>query len=132
MKKTTFGMLLGLMAFAAMALTAPTAKAEDYTPAQMQQIEEMKKTYPLTTCPISGDKLEGGEMGKPIDYLYTAKDASGKETTRLVRFCCPSCVRKFKKDPAPTLKVLDDAAAKKASGAASAPAPTAMGGAKGM
>ncbi|MDE1171757.1 MAG: hypothetical protein PW734_11215 [Verrucomicrobium sp.] len=129
MKKTLLGSTLGLLATLVVSLWTPSVQAETYTPEQKQQIEELKKTYPLTTCPVSGEKLDG-DMGPAIDYLYTAKGTDGKETTRLVRFCCPSCLRKFKKDPAPTLKVLDDAAAKK--GGAAAPTPSAMDGMKGV
>lgn len=68
-----------------------------------QMIRQQMPTYPLTTCMISGDKL-GGDMGKPVDLIYK---------NRLVRFCCPDCVKDFQKDPAKYLKILDDAAKKK-------------------
>jgi YHS domain-containing protein len=54
-----------------------------------QMIEQQLPFYPLTTCMVSGDKL-GGEMGKPVDLIYE---------NRLVRFCCPDCIKDFKKDP---------------------------------
>lgn len=57
--------------------------------------------YPLTTCPISGEELGG--MGESIDYVYN---------NRLVRFCCKDCVKKFEKDPKPTLAKLDAAVIK--------------------
>ena len=63
-------------------------------------IKAQLAAYPLDTCPVSGEEL-GGEMGEPIDYLYG---------TRLVRFCCKSCVKKFKREPAETLAMLDTAA----------------------
>ncbi len=65
-------------------------------------IKEQTPFYPLTTCPISGEAL-GGEMGAPIDYVYN---------NRLVRFCCKDCIKKFEKDPAPTLAKLDEAVIK--------------------
>ena len=68
--------------------------------------------YPLTTCVVSGDKLEAGDMGPPINYVYKEE---GKPD-RLVRFCCKGCIKKFKKDPAKYLKEIDDAAAAKAAG----------------
>ena len=64
--------------------------------------------YPLTTCVVSGDKLDG-DMGAPFDYIYKE---DGKPD-RLVRFCCKNCVKDFKKDPAKYLKMIDDAAAAK-------------------
>jgi hypothetical protein len=64
--------------------------------------------YPLTTCIVSGDKLDG-DMGAPLDYVYKQDGKSD----RLVRFCCKNCVKDFQKDPAKYLKMIDDAAAKK-------------------
>lgn len=83
-------------------------------------------TYPLTTCMVSGEKL-GGDMGKPVDLVVGS---------RLVRFCCSSCVKDFNKSPATFLKMIDDAAEKKAAeskpGAvadpATRPAPSGHGG----
>ena len=83
------------------ALTLPLAvRADDAKPA--------KDTYPLTTCVVSGEKL-GGDMGKPVIIIY--KDPKIKnDPGREVRFCCPDCVKDFKKDPAKYLKRIDDAA----------------------
>lgn len=64
-----------------------------------QIIENQMPYYPMTTCPISGDKL-GGEMGEPVDVVYR---------NRLVRFCCKFCKGEFKKDPAATIQELDAA-----------------------
>lgn len=46
-------------------------------------------TYPLDTCVVSGEKL--GSMGDSIVYQHEGTE---------VRFCCKSCIKKFKKDPA--------------------------------
>ncbi len=62
-------------------------------------VEQQKPLYPLETCVVSGEKL-GGDMGKPIDFVYG---------NRLVRFCCPGCIGQFKKDPAKYLKQIDAA-----------------------
>ena len=67
-------------------------------------------TYPLDTCVVSGEKLDG-DMGKQVDYVYKE---DGKPE-RLVRFCCKDCIAKFKKDPAKYLKAIDEAAAQKKS-----------------
>jgi len=64
--------------------------------------------YPLATCVVSGDKLDG-DMGAPFDYIYKE---DGKPD-RLVRFCCKNCVKDFQQDPAKYLKMIDDAAAAK-------------------
>ncbi|MCA8981291.1 MAG: hypothetical protein H6831_02640 [Planctomycetes bacterium] len=61
-------------------------------------IAEQTKTYPLTTCPISGEEL--GSMGQPIDRLYGPT---------LVRLCCKGCVKSFDKDPAKYAKQVRDA-----------------------
>ena len=79
-----------------------------------QQVSaEAKDAYPLTTCVVSGESLEGGDMGGPFDYIHKQE---GKPD-RLVRFCCKSCLKDFKKDPAKYLQMIDDAAAAKAKAA---------------
>lgn len=119
MKLIKFGTLC-LAAVGMLSLSQIPAKAE-YSAEEKKQIEELKKSYPLTTCPVSGDELKPGPMGDPVDYLYKQKTADGKEITRLVRFCCKDCVKKFTKNPEKYLKMIDEAAAKKAS-ATEAPA----------
>lgn len=59
---------------------------------------EDSKTYPLTTCVVSGEKL--GEMGKPYVHKYEGRE---------VQFCCKNCLKDFNKDPKKYLKKLDDA-----------------------
>lgn len=61
-------------------------------------IDRQKAGYALQTCPVSGEKL--GEMGQPKDYVAG---------NRLIRFCCPSCIAQFNKDPLPTLTKIDEA-----------------------
>jgi hypothetical protein len=105
--------ILAVFTFSGAALSSAQA---DTTAAQQAQIDNLKKTYTLTTCPVSGDNLAKNDMGeKPVDYLYTQKNADGTETTRLVRFCCKDCVMKFKKNPDKYLKVMDAAPATKTS-----------------
>ena len=100
-KFTLFAAVLALGSFAARAASdsqkKPATTAAD---------------YPLTTCVVSGDKLDG-DMGAPFDYVYKQ---DGKPD-RLVRFCCKNCLQDFQKDPAKNLKMIDDAAAAKAKAA---------------
>lgn len=124
MKLIKFGTLC-LAAVGMLFLSQVPAKAE-YSADEKKQIEELKKSYPLTTCPVSGEKLVG-PMGGPIDYLYKQKSADGKETIRLVEFCCKDCVKKFTKDPEKYLKAIDEATAKKAPTAAPATPPSTNG-----
>ena len=77
-------------------------------------LKAAKAAYPLDTCVVSDDKLEG-DMGAPIDYVY--KEAGKPD--RLVRFCCKNCIKDFKKSPEKYLTKIDAAAKNKA---ASAPA----------
>jgi hypothetical protein len=73
-------------------------------------LAKARADYPLKSCPVSGDKFEGGEtMGPPREFIYRE---AGKPD-RLVRFCCKGCVKDFNKDPAKYLKIIDDAAAAK-------------------
>ena len=50
-----------------------------------------------TVCPVSGEKLEGGDMGEPVSLVYKG---------RTIRFCCPMCPPQFEKDPAKYLAKL--------------------------
>lgn len=65
-------------------------------------IERQKASYPLGTCPVSGEKL-GGEMGEPVDFVTG---------NRLVRFCCKNCIQEFRKEPWKHLGKLEAAAKK--------------------
>jgi transposase-like protein len=93
---------------------APTwihAASEPVDKVTAEKIVALKKTYPLETCVVSGEKM-GGAMGAPVDHLHQEK-VNGKESERLVRFCCKGCLKAFQKEPAKHLKIIDDAAAKK-------------------
>lgn len=76
-------------------------------------LAKAKAGYPLDSCPVSEDKLDGGDMGPPLDFVYRQ---AGKPD-RLVRLCCNHCVKDIKKDPSKYLKMIDDAAAAKAKAA---------------
>jgi YHS domain-containing protein len=52
----------------------------------------------LTTCPVSGEKLD--EMGKPYVFEYKAQE---------VKLCCKSCRKDFDKDPAKYMKKIREA-----------------------
>jgi YHS domain-containing protein len=80
------------LAVAAMLGSVATVRADSAIP----------KTYPLKTCPVSGDKL--GEHGKPVKV--TTPDGTD------VYLCCKDCLKDFKKDPAKYGKMVKDAAAK--------------------
>ena len=59
-------------------------------------------------CPVSGDKIEGGEMGEVVKIEY-----NGKEYT----VCCKMCVKDFNKDPEKyTKKAEDEVSASKKTG----------------
>jgi type II secretory ATPase GspE/PulE/Tfp pilus assembly ATPase PilB-like protein len=64
-------------------------------------IEAQLPTYPLETCPVSGEKLGG--MGEPVNVLYG---------TKLIRLCCKSCKKAVEKD-GPALVAKIEAARKK-------------------
>lgn len=60
-----------------------------------------KDSYPLTTCVVSGDKLD--EMGEPYIFKHEGKE---------VRLCCEKCLKKFNADPEKYMKKIEDAKAK--------------------
>lgn len=96
--------LLGLTLVLSHSLPAADAPASPAkaqiakTPEEKAQAAEQAKTYPLTTCLVSGDKLGG--MGETIDCLYEGK---------LVRFCCKGCIKSFNKNPDKYLPELNSA-----------------------
>ena len=68
------------------------------------------KPYPLKTCVVSGEKLNG-DMGDPYVFIYKekgVKDDPGRE----IKFCCKDCKKDFDKDPAKYVKKLEEAEAK--------------------
>jgi hypothetical protein len=70
-------------------------------------VAEQKAKYPTTACIVSEDKL-GGDMGKPVDFIWRVAG----QPDRLVSFCCKDCVKDFSKDPEKYLAILDQAAAR--------------------
>lgn len=118
MKKTNLLPLLALAAGLAFNVTAVAAShdhAKSAAPApsagslveptdkDAAWLAQARKDYPLKTCVISKEDL--GTMGEATDLIYRAEGAPD----RLVRFCCESCIKDFKKDPAAALKRIDDA-----------------------
>ncbi len=73
--------------------SAPTGDA--------QVIAQQLPSYPLDTCPVSKEPLDA--MGKPLNLVHEG---------RLVRLCCKGCTKEFQKDPAATLKTIDEAVVK--------------------
>ena len=94
LKKTALAAAV-LVALLALADAAPAATAETATQDTAAQ-EQHKDTYPLTLCPISGEKL--GEMGAPAVRMYDGRE---------VRFCCAGCIDKFEADLQASLEKMD-------------------------
>ena len=80
---------------ASLALAVVTLASAGYAQAKT----EKPKPYPLKTCLVSGEKLDG-DMGKP--YVFTHE---GRE----IKFCCKGCLKDFNKEPAKYIKRLDAA-----------------------
>ncbi len=73
-------------------------KAATFAKIDAGVVAAQKASYPLATCPISGEKL--GSMGDPVDVVVG---------TKLVRLCCASCKKGLEKDPAAALAKVDKA-----------------------
>ena len=120
MKTSTYTKIpIAIVIMAGALFAAPLVRAEghdrcgaavvsDSAPPAAFDLARAKAAYPLDTCVVSGEKLEG-DMGSPVDYVH--KEAGKPD--RLVRFCCKGCIKDFQKDPAKFLKRIDDAAAAK-------------------
>ncbi|MBA3698603.1 MAG: hypothetical protein H0W78_07105 [Planctomycetes bacterium] len=59
------------------------------------------KPYPLKTCIISDEPLDG--HGEPVSKVYEGQE---------VKFCCKPCIKKFDKDVAGNLKKIAEKAGK--------------------
>ena len=90
--RTVKSIMIAGLALAATALTS-TARADTSTNAPA-------KPDRLTTCPVSGEKLDS--MGNPYVFVYQGQE---------VKLCCSGCKKDFDKDPAKYLKKIQDAAA---------------------
>lgn len=60
------------------------------------------KSYPLTTCVVSGEKL--GEHGRPVKVTSEGTD---------VWLCCKSCIKDFNKEPGKYVKMVKEGTPKK-------------------
>jgi YHS domain-containing protein len=94
MKKSR--LIAGMILTAALIAFAPSSRADG------TNTVASTKPDPMTTCPVSGDKL-GADMGKPYVFVYQGQE---------VKLCCPDCKAEFDKNPAKYLKKIQDAAAK--------------------
>ena len=92
-----FNRIVKSLIIAGLALTVTTlvstAKADNSTNAPV-------KPDKLTTCPVSGEKLDS--MGNPYVFVYQGQE---------VKLCCSGCKKDFDKAPAKYLKKIQDAAA---------------------
>ena len=61
--------------------------------------EAQRKDYPMTTCPVSGEALDGSE-GEPVEAVVAG---------RLVRLCCKGCRSKLMANPSAYLGMVDQA-----------------------
>jgi YHS domain-containing protein len=116
--KRTLALALGLSLLSLTALAAlgqdkpkPAAPAPAAKPAVAAKevskevvIATQLPSYPLATCPVSGEKLSD----KAVDYVTQG---------RLVRLCCKDCIAEVEKAPAAIIAKVDAAviAAEKAS-----------------
>lgn len=80
-------------------------------------IEQQGTDYPLTTCPVSKDKL--GDMGEIKDLVIAG---------RLIRLCCAGCVKDVLKEPAKYIAVIDAARKAKSGDTDTAPKTPLEGG----
>lgn len=87
----------GSFAWAGEAPSKAPKKAEIVSTAEQKaKAAELAKSYPLTTCVVSHDKVGG--TSDTVDALYDGQ---------LIRFCCKGCIKSFNKNPDKYLKELD-------------------------
>jgi hypothetical protein len=74
-------------------------RADDH--ALSDDARRLLNLYPLTVCPISGEKL--GSMGEPVVRKYDDRE---------VRFCCAGCIDEFEADLDTSWRKVDEAIVK--------------------
>ena len=89
-KSITFATFVTLLAFGP--ATFADEKAKD------SKAASSGKAYPLKTCVVSDEKLDG--HGKPYVFKHEGEE---------VQLCCKPCLKDFKKDPAKYMKKITDA-----------------------
>ena len=103
MKKTNLYLFLAVGALGVMAFSTKITAGDASTPSCCAGMAAMTTPVAdatatpdkLTTCPVSGDKLD--EMGAPFVFTYKGQE---------VKLCCKSCKPKFDKDPAKYLALI--------------------------
>ena len=94
---------LGMTLAPAAALAQHEAHHKDQQPARVVQpaadaaAERVGDPYPLATCPVSGEELDG--MGAAVVRLYDGRE---------IRFCCEDCVPRFEADREAYTKQIDE------------------------
>mgnify|MGYP000134051330 CR=1 FL=1 len=63
-------------------------------------IDSQIKFYPMTTCLVSDEPIQGENTDEPINFVYK---------NRLIQTCCKMCISKFKKNPEAYIAKLDQA-----------------------
>ena len=105
MKKTNQYLLLaacvlGVAAFSPKAAAADCAMGgsccSGMTPTAVADTSTNAVPDQLTTCPVSGEKLNG-DMGAPYVFVYQGQE---------VKLCCKSCKKDFDKNPGKYLKLI--------------------------
>ena len=87
-----------LLPIAALAILTVSCNKQEEKTTSTPSSESAAKSYPLDTCLVSGEKL--GEMGDPVVIQHEGQE---------IKFCCDSCIPKFKKEPAKYLSKLEHA-----------------------
>jgi hypothetical protein len=90
--------ITGAVVFSGILTVSTLAFAADPAPSDAAK---NAKPYPLKTCIVSDEKLEG-DMGQPYVFVYQGQE---------IKLCCKNCLPDFEKEPAKYLKKLADAQA---------------------
>ncbi len=80
----------GVLSFSLLAFAAEKGNQSDTKKA---------KPYPLKTCIVSDEKLDG-DMGKPYVFVHQGQE---------FKLCCKNCLKDFNKEPAKYVKKLAEA-----------------------
>lgn len=95
--KTSLSLLLAF-GLASCATTPAPAGAAPVAKEAPKKAAPKPKPYPLETCLVTGDDLD--EMDERVSTVYDGQ---------VFEFCCKPCLKKFHKNPAKYVKLLEKA-----------------------
>jgi YHS domain-containing protein len=89
-------LIISLTSIAFLTLSCTKQESTPSGDAALSTESTAAKPYPLDVCLVSGEKL--GSMGEPVVIVHEGQE---------IKFCCDSCLPRFKENPEKYLSQLE-------------------------